>query len=113
MHYGSALPTWDLHNERVIVRAGMNAPRDGATIIDDFRINATRPTLDYILKAGGRIVLLTHLGRPKDKEPELSTQILLPLLKSYGYEVTFAPTIFEAKTLNRSDNPARKCSLLS
>ena len=58
----------DLNGKRVLVRVDYNAPLDeNGAITDDKRIKATVPTLEYLVKAGAKIVLCSHLGRPKGK----------------------------------------------
>jgi phosphoglycerate kinase len=55
----------DLCGKRVLLRADLNVPLDGARITDDGRIRASVPTMRRLLDAGARIVVLAHLGRPK------------------------------------------------
>jgi phosphoglycerate kinase len=55
----------DLRGRRVIVRADLNVPLDGTTITDDGRIRAALPTLTRLVDAGARVVVISHLGRPK------------------------------------------------
>ena len=55
----------DLHGKRVLVRSDLNVPLDGSTITDDGRIRASLPTLQRLLDAGARVVVVAHLGRPK------------------------------------------------
>ncbi len=64
----------DLQGKRVLIRVDYNVPYDGdMNITDDTRIKATLPTLDYCLKANAKVILVSHLGRPKGKVvPEMS-----------------------------------------
>jgi len=57
----------DLKGKKVFVRADLNVPLDGdCNITDDTRIRAAVPTLKYLLEKGAKVLLTSHLGRPKD-----------------------------------------------
>ena len=57
----------DLKGKTVFVRADLNVPLDGdLNITDDTRVRAAVPTLKYLVDAGAKILLTSHLGRPKD-----------------------------------------------
>jgi len=77
----------DFKNKRVLVRTDFNVPIEKGVVKDDFRIRLALPTLEYILKQSrSKIVIISHLGRPKGKVmPEFSlkpvTEILSKLLK--------------------------------
>ena len=63
----------DVEGKRVLVRVDFNVPLDGSRITDDARIQGALPTLRELREKGAaQLVLLAHLGRPKDREPEFS-----------------------------------------
>ncbi len=66
-------PGQDYNGARVLVRADLNVPLDGTTITDDTRIQASVPTIKYLLDHGAAVAVCSHLGRPKGQVvPELS-----------------------------------------
>ncbi|MGV8849647.1 MAG: phosphoglycerate kinase [Propionibacteriaceae bacterium] len=71
-----------LAGKRVLIRCDFNVPLDGDVITDDGRIRAALPTLTDLLKAGAKVVVLAHLGRPKGEfNPKYS---LAPAAKRLG-----------------------------
>jgi len=62
----------DLEGKRAVVRVDFNVPLDHGKITDDTRVRAALPTLSELRGRGAKLTLLAHLGRPKDREPELS-----------------------------------------
>jgi phosphoglycerate kinase len=77
---------------RVLVRADLNVPLDGDRITDDGRIRAVLPTLDKLRTAGARVVVCSHLGRPKGApEPKYSlAPVAARLRELLSAEVAFA-----------------------
>ena len=84
----------EVRGKRVIVRVDFNVPTDDSgTITDDARIRKTLPTIQYLMKEGARVILMSHLGRPKGKKDPKYTlkpasERLSKLLKK---PVTFVP----------------------
>ncbi len=82
-----------LAGKRVLMRVDFNVPLDeNRQITSDKRIRAAVPTIEYILGQGGRLVLMSHLGRPKGKVvPEMSLKPCVDVLSSLiGKPVGFA-----------------------
>ncbi len=95
------LPSFHLTNKRVLLRVDLNVPIHNGNIMDDFRLHAILPTLNYLIEHQAIIILATHIGRPQGKKiPALSTQHLVPWFKKHGYEVIFEPNLTTAINTN-------------
>ncbi len=57
----------NLNNKKVLIRLDLNVPLNGTNITDTNRIDKTIPTLQYLLKNNAKIIILSHIGRPKGK----------------------------------------------
>ena len=82
------LPDLDVNGKRVLVRVDFNVPMAGKRIADNTRIRAALPTILELIRGGAKIILVTHLGRPKGFDSNLSTEpIAVALSKLLGQRV--------------------------
>lgn len=82
-----------LEGKRVLMRVDFNVPLDAqGNILDDTRVKAALPSIAYILQHGASLILMSHLGRPKDREKALSLEpCARALSKLLNRPVQFAP----------------------
>ncbi len=82
----------NVKGQKVLVRCDFNVPLKNGVITDENRINAALPTIEKLIKDGGKVILCSHLGKPKgEPKPELSlAPVAEALSKKLGKEVVFA-----------------------
>jgi phosphoglycerate kinase len=89
-----SLDDLDVGGKRVLVRVDFNVPLEGGRITDDTRIRAALPTLERLRERGARLLLTSHLGRPKGRDEALSLRpVAARLGELLGTEVQLAPDL--------------------
>ena len=83
---------FNFKDKRALIRVDFNVPLDNdLNVTDTTRIEAAKPTIIKILEDGGSCVLMSHLGRPKNREPEFSLQNIVEAASDVlGVHVKFA-----------------------
>jgi phosphoglycerate kinase len=109
--------TYDFTGKRALIRVDFNVPLDSKTleVTDDTRIRAALPTIQHILKNGGSVVLMSHLGRPKDASDDKFSlrHIVKRVSELLGKPVAFAEDCIGEKAFEMSANlPAGEVLLL-
>ena len=81
-----------VQGKRVLVRCDFNVPLKDGVITDENRLNGALPTINYLIENGAKVILCSHLGKPKgEAKPELSLQpVAKRLSEMLGKEVVFA-----------------------
>lgn len=100
--------SYDFNNKRALIRVDFNVPLDKETleVTDDTRIRAALPTIQHILNQGGSVVLMSHLGRPKEGfEDKFSLKhIVGKISEILNKEIQFASDCISEESFNMSAN---------
>jgi phosphoglycerate kinase len=84
----------DLSGTTVLVRADLNVPLDGSEVADDFRIRASLATLAEVHERANRVIVMSHLGRPKSVDPAYTMSPVAERLQDLiGTHVVLAPGV--------------------
>lgn len=97
---------FDFKGKKAIIRVDFNVPLDeNFKVTDATRIEAAKPTINKILKDGGSVILMSHLGRPKGVEEKYSLKhILAKVTEVLGQEVLFATDCMGEEAKAKCDN---------
>lgn len=81
----------DVAGKTVLLRADLNVPTEGAVVTDTTRIDRVKPTIDKLVAARTKVVVMAHFGRPKgERNPDYSLSFLPPILtRQWGVDVAF------------------------
>ncbi|MBF4473138.1 phosphoglycerate kinase [Flavobacterium sp. HJJ] len=100
------LNNFDFNNKKAIIRVDFNVPLDeNFNVTDTTRIEAAKPTIDYILSNGGSVILMSHLGRPKGVQDKYSLKHILKTTSDIlGVTVQFASNCVGAEAQEAAKN---------
>ena len=97
----------DVSGKRVLCRCDFNVPIKGGVITSDKRIVAALPTIEYLVKHGAKVILCSHMGKPKGEyKPELSLQVVADRLSEL-----LGQTVIMAKDVAGEDAQAKAAAL--
>ena len=90
----------DVASKRIVLRVDYNVPVEDGVVTDSLRIAAGKPTIDYLLEQGCSLVLISHLGEPKNgPEPQFSLEpVAVKASEVLGKAVTFVSDCIGAET---------------
>lgn len=90
--YFKTLNQIKVKDKKVFVRADLNVAVENEKVANDYRMKMIAPTVDYLINAGAKVILASHLGRPNGKNQKLSMEIIAPALeKILKRKVIFTP----------------------
>ena len=92
----------NIENKRVLIRADFNVPILNNAIDSDFRIISMKSTIDYCIKNNAKIILMSHLGRPKALDIKLSLLPIYIYLKNIYSNVYFSDNCISEDSINLS-----------
>ena len=99
----------DISNKKILIRTDFNVPINSGVILSDFRLRATFKTIDFCIKNNAKIILMSHLGRPKNRNPQLS---LFPVFKYLENKFSLSKVFFSDDCIS-SESIKRSNSLNS
>ena len=101
----ASIETYDFKGKRAIIRVDFNVPLDeNFNVTDDTRIRAAIPTLKKVLAGGGSVILMSHLGRPKEGPTDKYSlrHIISALEKNLGVKVDFADDCIGSQAVEKA-----------
>lgn len=102
-----------LNGKKVLVRVDFNVPLKDGKVSDDTRIRSALPTINYLLDLGAKVLLVSHLGRPKGKEAKYSLQPVADYMnEKLAVKINFLNDCIGQDIKNAIDNSEDKLFLL-
>lgn len=102
------IDSYDFNGKRVLIRVDFNVPlnKETLTVTDDTRIRAAIPTIQKVLKDGGSVVLMSHMGRPKNvPESKFSLKNIVSSIEDkLGQSIQFASDCIGERAFEKSQN---------
>ena len=87
--------------KRVVLRADLNVPAKNGKVTDTTRIDRSAATIRELAEKGGKVIILTHFGRPKGREEKYSQKLLIePLSKAIGRPVAWGDDVIGSAAVN-------------
>lgn len=103
----------ELADKRVLIREDLNVPVKEGKVTSDARIRAALPTIEFALNAGARVMVMSHLGRPKEGvSPEQQQEFSLQPVANHLSELLGKPVRFEQEWLDGVEPEAGELVLL-
>lgn len=102
----NTIETYNFHNKKALIRVDFNVPlNNNFQVSDSTRIEAAKPTIDKILRDGGSVILMSHLGRPKGPEEKYSLKhIVDEVSKVLGKAILFSEDSVGEKAKEKASN---------
>ena len=94
----------DIKNKRVLLRADLNIKSHNKKMTQNYKLTSLLPTIDELLKRDAKVVIATHIGRPKKSSLELSTKQLMHWFEKKGYTIVFEPDLKKAHEKSLKNN---------
>lgn len=98
-----------INNKRVLIRVDYNVPIENDIVKDTFRLDASVDTINYCLSQNASIIIMSHLGRPKNNDPKLSIYPILDYLEEkFNVFVHYSDDCISKEAIDKSQNMLKK-----
>src|SRR5262249_2834064 len=101
----------DVRGKRVLVRVDLNVPVENGKVADTTRIERVAPTIREIADKGGKVILLSHFGRPKGPDPAQSLLMVGAFFRSWQRQTNLWRERTKSRTGSERPHSALRCGL--